>query len=118
MHKLVKILADRAAQQQERQLLLQYHPQQQQQGYQQALLLPLDPSQLVFARTVYLFQASTPSESSLQEKEIMCVMGKLDPSTGLEVDPQISVKTEWTRESREGWFPRKFVDVLGESPQR
>ena len=43
-------------------------------------------------------------------------MGKLNPSTGLEVDPRISVKMEWwkgqTHEGREGWFPRKFVDVL------
>ena len=112
MHKLVKILADRAAQQQqEQQQLLQHHPQQQQ-GQQQ----PLDPSQLAFARTVYPFQASTPSELSLQENEIVAVMGKLDPSTGLEVDPRISVETEWwkgrTREGREGWFPRKFVDIL------
>ena len=118
MHKLVKILADRAAQQQQeqreqQQQLLQYHPQQQ--GGQQ-VLPPLDPSQLAFARTVYPFQASTPSELSLQENEIVAVMGKLDPSTGLEVDPRIGVETEWwkgrTREGREGWFPRKFVEVL------
>jgi peroxin-13 len=112
MHKLVKILADRAAQQQEQ--LLQQHPQQQ--GGQQVVLPPLDPSQLAFARTVYPFQASTPSELSLQENEIVAVMGKLDPSTGLEVDPRMALETEWwkgrTREGREGWFPRKFVEVL------
>jgi peroxin-13 len=120
MHKLVKILADRAAQQQQEQqeqqhLLLQqqqhHHPQQ-----QGVLLPPLDPSQLAFARTVYPFQASTPSELSLQENEIVAVMGKLDPSTGSEVDPRIEVETEWwkgrTREGREGWFPRKFVEIL------
>ena len=112
MHKLVKILADRAAQQQQEQQQLHQHHPQQLQGQQQ----PLDPSQLAFARTVYPFQASTPSELTLQENEIVAVMGKLDPSTGLEVDPRISVETEWwkgrTREGREGWFPRKFVDVL------
>lgn len=118
MHKLVKIIADRAAQQQqEQQQLLQDHPSQQQQQQQgQQVLPPLDPSQLAFARAVYPFQASTPSELSLQENEIVAVMGKLDPSTGLEVDPRIEVGTEWwkgrTREGREGWFPRKFVEVL------
>jgi len=124
MHKLVKIIADRAAQQQQQQQqqqqLLQHNPQQQQQQQQQqgqqVLHPPLDPSKLAFARTVYPFQASTPSELSLQENEIVAVMGKLDPSTGLEVDPRIEVETEWwkgrTREGREGWFPRKFVEVL------
>ena len=123
MHKLVKILADRAAQQQQelqqqqqQQQLLQPQHHQGQQQQQQVLLSPLDPSQLAFARTVYPFHASTPSELSLQENEIVAVMGKLDPTTGLEVDPRIEVETEWwkgrTREGREGWFPRKFVDVL------
>ena len=119
MHKLVKILADRAAQQQQeqqqhQQQLLQQ--QQQQQGGQQVVLPPLEPSQLPFARTVYPFQASTPSELSLQENEIVAVMAKLNPNTGMEVDPRMEVETEWwkgrTREGREGWFPRKFVEVL------
>jgi peroxin-13 len=52
----------------------------------------------------------------LQENEIVAVMGKLDPGSGLEADPRIEVETEWwkgrTREGREGWFPRKFVEVL------
>ena len=114
MHKLVKILADRAAEQQQQRQQQQFLQQGQGQGQQ--VLPPLDPSQLAFARTAYPFQASTPSELSLQENEIVAVMGKLDPSTGLEVDPRIEVETEWwkgrTREGREGWFPRKFVEVL------
>jgi len=122
MHKLVKILAERAAQQQH----LQQEQQQQQQQLQQrqgqgqgagGVHPPLlDPSQLTFARTAYAFHASTPSELSLHENEIVAVMGKLDPSTGMEVDPRIEVETEWwkgrTRDGREGWFPRKFVEVL------
>lgn len=122
MHKLVKILADRAAQQQQEQQELLLQQQQQHQGggggghQQQVVLPPLDPSQLAFARAVYPFQASTPSELGLQENEIVAVMGKLDPNTGLEVDPRIEVETEWwkgrTREGRQGWFPRKFVEVL------
>ena len=111
MHKLVKLMAERAARQQ----------QQQHQGGgilmpSGQVLPPLDPSQLSFARTVYAFQASTPSELTLQENEIVAIMGKLDPSTGMEVDPRMEVETEWwkgrTREGREGWFPRKFVEVL------
>ncbi|KAF8878314.1 hypothetical protein BD779DRAFT_1554809 [Infundibulicybe gibba] len=52
-----------------------------------------------------------------QRNEIVAVMGKLDPRTGAEVDPRIEVPTaEWwrgrTREGREGWFPRKWVEVL------
>ena len=119
MHKLVKILAERAAQQQQQ---LQQDQQQQQGGHggvmgpKGQMLPPLDPSQLPFARTTYAFQGSTPSELSLQENEIVAVMGKLDPSTGMEVDPRIEVETEWwkgrTRNGREGWFPRSFVEVL------
>jgi peroxin-13 len=121
MHKLVKILAERQALQQQQQ-------QQQQQGGAGGgggngvmlpngqMLPPLDPSQLSFARTAYAFQASTPAELSLQENEIVAIMGKLDPSTGMEVDPRMEVETDWwkgrTREGREGWFPRKFVQVL------
>ena len=119
MHKLVKILAERAAQQQ--QLQHEQHQQQQQGGGgvmapNGQMLPPLDPSQLPFARTTYAFQGSTPSELSLQENEIVAVMGKLDPSTGMEVDPRFEVETEWwkgrTRNGREGWFPRSFVEVL------
>jgi peroxin-13 len=120
MHKLVKIISERAAQQQQQ--LQQDQQQQHRQGGGGVLapngqvLPPLDPSQLTFARTAYAFQASTPSELSLHENEIVAVMGKLDPSTGMEVDPRVEVDTEWwkgrTREGREGWFPRKFVEVL------
>ncbi|KAH9026288.1 Peroxin 13, N-terminal region-domain-containing protein [Lactarius deliciosus] len=111
MHKLVKLIAERAARQQ------QQHPQQQGVLMPSGQVLPpLDPSQLSFARTVYPFQASTPSELNLQENEIVAIMGKLDPSTGMEVDPRMEVETEWwkgrTREGREGWFPQKFVEVL------
>ncbi|KAI0263115.1 Peroxin 13, N-terminal region-domain-containing protein, partial [Gloeopeniophorella convolvens] len=107
MHKLVKLLAERAAQQQQQQGVVMPNGQ---------ALPPLDPSQLSFARAVYPFQASTPSELGLQENEIVAIMGKLDPNTGMEVDPRMEVETEWwkgrTREGREGWFPRKFVEIL------
>lgn len=96
MHKLVQLIASRQA--------------------QLTPLPPLDPSQLTFARAKFPFAASTAAELALSENEIVAVMGKLDPASGQEVDPRHEVETEWwkgrTREGREGWFPRKFVEVL------
>jgi peroxin-13 len=101
MTKLIKILTARAA-------------------AQNALtaLPPLDPASLTFARAIYPFSASNPSELALKENEIVAIMGKLDPRTGQEVDPRLETEgeAEWwkgrTREGREGWFPRKWVEVL------
>ena len=101
MSKLIKILNERAQQ------------QQSQIGVQRG---PLDPSTLSFARALYPFAPSSPSELTLKENEIVAIMGKLDPATGMEVDPQLEVETEWwkgrTRDGREGWFPRKWVEIL------
>ncbi|KAF7794074.1 hypothetical protein EIP86_005204 [Pleurotus ostreatoroseus] len=104
MHKLVRILTER--QQQQAQLM----------GAAGALP-PLDPSQLTFARALYPFEASSPAELALKENEIVAIMGKLDPATGAEVDPRLEVEgSEWwkgrTREGREGWFPKKWVQIL------
>lgn len=108
MTKLVRILQERArAQQGPHGALLpgQQHP-----------LPPLDPSQLTFARALYPFQPSNPNELGLKENEIVAIMGKLDSRTGMEVDPRLEVEGEWwkgrTREGREGWFPKKWVEVL------
>ncbi|KAG6843072.1 hypothetical protein H0H87_008153 [Tephrocybe sp. NHM501043] len=79
-------------------------------------LPPLDPSTLTFARAVYPFTPTNQTELGLKENEIVAIMGKLDPRTGAEVDPRMEVEGEWwkgrTRDGREGWFPRKFVEVL------
>ncbi|KAI8969437.1 Peroxin 13, N-terminal region-domain-containing protein [Trametes punicea] len=104
MHKLVRILTER----QKAQMAA---------GQVAGPLPPLDPSQLTFARALYPFEASSPAELSLKENEIVAIMGKLDPATGAEVDPRIEVEgSEWwkgrTREGREGWFPKKWVQVL------
>lgn len=102
MSRLIKILNERA--------------QQQQQGQIGVQMGPLDPSTLTFARALYPFAPSSPSELALKENEIVAIMGKLDPNTGAEVDPRMEVETEWwkgrTREGREGWFPKKWVEVL------
>ncbi|KAI0764047.1 Peroxin 13, N-terminal region-domain-containing protein [Trametes elegans] len=109
MHKLLRVLAERQ-QQQQAQLAGGA-------GAGLGPLPPLDPSQLTFARALYPFDASSPAELALKENEIVAVMGKLDPATGAEVDPRIEVEgSEWwkgrTREGREGWFPKKWVQVL------
>jgi len=100
MHKLIKVLAART---------------QPPQGLQDPNA-PFDPSTLTFARAKYAFPAASPVELALKENEIVAIMGKLDPSTGMEVDPRTDVETEWwkgrTREGREGWFPSKWVEVL------
>ncbi|KAK7046815.1 SH3 domain-containing protein [Favolaschia claudopus] len=83
-------------------------------------LPPLDPTALTFARALYPFTPTTPSELALKEDEIVAIMAKLDPRTGAEVDPRSQIENEnsvqwWkgrTREGREGWFPRKWVEVL------
>lgn len=103
MHKLVKILSERARAQNGGMLPGQALP-------------PLDPSSLTFARALYPFVPSNQTELALKENEIVAIMGKLDPRTGAEVDPRLDVDGEWwkgrTREGREGWFPRKWVEVL------
>ncbi|KAK0218856.1 Peroxin 13, N-terminal region-domain-containing protein [Armillaria fumosa] len=83
---------------------------------EQAVQGPLDPASLSFARAVYPFEPTNQQELALKENEIVAVVGKLDPATGVEVDPRTNVETEWwkgrTRDGREGWFPRKWVEVL------
>jgi len=102
MAKLINILNERAQQQQQNQI--------------GAPLGPLDPSSLTFARALFPFTPSSPAELQLKENEIVAIMGKLDPNTGAEVDPRLEVESEWwkgrTREGREGWFPKKWVEIL------
>ncbi|KAH7868298.1 Peroxin 13, N-terminal region-domain-containing protein [Lentinula edodes] len=87
-------------------------------------LPPLDPSSLTFARALYPFTATNSSELSLAENEIVALMAKWDQTRGMEVDPRVDLQggidAEWwrgrTREGREGWFPRKWVEVLQRKP--
>lgn len=101
MHRLIKILSERVP------------PPNTLQTLQGA---PFDPSSLSFARAKYAFNAASPVELSLKENEIVAIMAKLDPATGMEVDPRMDVDTDWwkgrTREGKEGWFPSKWVEVL------
>ncbi|KAF9047005.1 Peroxin 13, N-terminal region-domain-containing protein [Rhodocollybia butyracea] len=118
MTKLIKVLAARAEAQ----------AQAQAAGHSQIALAPgtalppLDPSSLTFARALYPFTPSNASELGLKENEIVAIMGKWDQAKGVEVDPRLEVQVqgageaEWwrgrTRDGREGWFPRKWVEVL------
>ncbi|KAG6879847.1 hypothetical protein C0992_010805 [Termitomyces sp. T32_za158] len=105
MSKLIRILRERA----QAQLATNN-------GLSPGQLPPLDPSTLSFARSLYPFTATNQNELGLKANEIVAIMGKLDPRTGAEVDPRVEVEGEWwkgrTRDGREGWFPRKFVEVL------
>ncbi|KAI5122047.1 hypothetical protein M0805_006031 [Coniferiporia weirii] len=102
MHRLIKALAER--------------PPPQNALAQGPGGAPFDPSTLTFARAKYAFTAASPVELSLKENEVVAIMGKLDPATGMEVDSRTDVATDWwkgrTREGREGWFPSKWVEVL------
>ena len=77
---------------------------------------PLEPAMLTFARALYPFTPSSPMELALKENDIVAITAKLDPRTGTEVDPRLDVEGEWwrgrTREGKEGWFPKKWVEVL------
>ncbi|KZT50365.1 hypothetical protein CALCODRAFT_504804 [Calocera cornea HHB12733] len=68
----------------------------------------IDPSTLTFARSLYPFDTTDPVELPLRKNEIVAVLSKLDPVTGLE--------GEWwrgrTRDGRTGWFPRKWVEII------
>ncbi|CAA7268884.1 unnamed protein product [Cyclocybe aegerita] len=105
MTKLIRILSDRAKAQAAANG-----------GVLPGQLPPLDPSSLTFARALYPFTPSNPNELALKDNEIVAITGKLDPRTGAEVDPRMEVDGEWwkgrTRDGREGWFPKKWVEVL------
>ena len=68
----------------------------------------IDPSNLTFVRATYSFQSSDPVELSLSKGELVAVLNTTDPATGMEA--------EWwrgrTRDGREGWFPRQFVEIV------
>lgn len=99
MHRLIKHLAERLPPQQPGLL-----PGQQ----PQPLTAPIDPSKLSFARAIFAFPTSDAVELSLAKGEIVAVLSTQDPITGAE--------GEWwrgrTRDGREGWFPKAYVDVV------
>jgi peroxin-13 len=89
-------------------------------------LPPLDAAQLAFARATHAFAPQSPAELALAADEIVAVVAKLDPRSGLEVDPRVlgpdaGVEADWwkgrTRDGREGWFPRAFVQVIERKAQ-
>jgi peroxin-13 len=89
-------------------------------------LPPLDASQLSFARATHAFNPQAPSELALKADDIVAIVAKLDPRTSMEVDPRLlgeetGVEADWwkgrTRDGREGWFPRAFVQPIDRKKQ-
>ena len=68
----------------------------------------VDATQLIFAHALHPFEAASSVELGLKKDEIVAVFGTTDPITGLE--------SEWwrgrTKDGREGWFPRAFVEII------
>lgn len=69
----------------------------------------LDPSKLTFAHALFPFETSNSHELTLNKGDIVAVLMMTDPVTG-------SAETQWwrgkTRDGREGWFPKDFVEVI------
>ena len=113
MHKLIQRLAERAPP-------FPIDPAHAQQQQQLLLMDPTNPAilpnstagdpttQLKFAHALHPFEATASVELGLKKGEIVAVLGMTDPVTGLE--------SEWwrgrTRDGREGWFPRAFVEII------
>lgn len=131
MGKLVRLIT--ARQEAERQRLEQQGllppGQQQQQQQQQQGMLPgqqgggmisqqqeaaLDPSKLTFVRALYAYNAADPLELGLKQNDIVAVLSKTDPQTGIE--------SQWwkgrTRDGRVGWFPSTYVESLETAKER
>lgn len=68
----------------------------------------LDPSKLSFAHALYPFSTNQTHELNLKKGDIIAILSRSDPVTGLE--------SEWwrgrTRDGREGWFPKAFVEII------
>lgn len=103
MHKLIKRLSERPPVLPDGTLLSQQQLSLTQPG------ATLDPSKLTFAHALYEFNTSSPQELALKKGDIVAILLMTDPVTG-------SLETEWwrgrTRDGREGWFPRKFVEII------
>lgn len=69
----------------------------------------VDPSQLSFARAVHAFAAKDHVELPLQQGDIVAILSTVS-------DANSGTEGEWwrgrTRDGREGWFPRAFVEVI------
>jgi peroxin-13 len=104
MHKLIRRLAERPA----------VLPPGIDPSNPQALTLApngeqiLDPSKMSFAHALYPFSTNQSHELNLKKGDIVAIISRNDPVTGLE--------SEWwrgrTRDGKEGWFPKAFVEII------
>lgn len=116
MHKLIRRLADRPPLQLmpsidpvTGQPILAPQPQQQIMATDASgQPIPLDASKLSFAQALYAFDTTATQELALKKGDIVAVLSRHDPVTGVE--------GEWwrgrTRDGREGWFPKGFVEII------
>jgi len=116
MHKLIQRLAERAPPfpvdpahvQQQQQLLLDPTTNHAILPNSSTTTSAVDPTQLRFAHALHPFDTTSNVELGLKKGEIVAILGMTDPVTGLE--------SEWwrgrTRDGREGWFPRAFVEII------
>ncbi|EJD43262.1 hypothetical protein AURDEDRAFT_114805 [Auricularia subglabra TFB-10046 SS5] len=90
MHRLVRVLAAR----------MPHQP-------------PADPSQLAFARALHAFAARDTVELALQPGDIVAVLSAPQEMQ----QPGVEWWRGRTRDGREGWFPRAFVEVIRQPGQ-
>lgn len=115
--KLVRIITER--QEAERKRLEALGAEHNQQGQvADTLGLPdgatIDPSKLTFVRALYAYDTPDPLELNLKQNDIVAVLSKVDPQSGLE-------STWWrgrTRDGRIGWFPSTYVESLETAKQK
>ncbi|KAI8582906.1 hypothetical protein K450DRAFT_225391 [Umbelopsis ramanniana AG] len=107
MHKLIKHIS--AKQQQQQQMFLpDGTPMQQPMNGMMPQQDQVDPQNLEFARASYDFNAESPMELTLKKGDIIAILSKVDPATG--------VQSQWwrgrLRNGTMGLFPANYVEII------
>ncbi|KAH8551214.1 peroxin 13 [Umbelopsis sp. PMI_123] len=107
MHKLIKHITER--QQQQQMFLPDGTPMQQPiNGMNMQQQEQVDPQNLEFARASYDFAAESPMELTLKKGDIIAILSKVDPATG--------VQSQWwrgrLRNGTMGLFPANYVEII------
>ncbi|KAG8935660.1 Peroxisomal membrane protein PAS20 [Tulasnella sp. 418] len=99
MHRLIRLISSRINQTQS----LQFGP-----DGQPIQPNAVDPTSITFARALFAFDTKDQVELALNKGELVAILSTIDPVTGVE--------GEWwrgrTRDGKEGWFPRTYVEVI------
>ena len=106
MHKLIKHIS--AKQQQQQMFLPDGTPMQQPMNGMMPQQDQVDPQNLEFARASYEFNAESPMELNLKKGDIIAILSKVDPATG--------VQSQWwrgrLRNGTMGLFPANYVEII------